>query len=155
MHPHPTKIEMSLSHLIGIVRGAIVNDINQSFSNAGYKVNTQQFVVLMFLWEKDGQNQQYIATKTNRDKASVARLLLNMEKKGLIKRKISPYDNRQKLIWLTKIGKSIKEDILKILKNRIEFIQRGIDEKELQVCKRALYQVYENLTLVKKQNNKI
>ena len=53
MHPHQAPVEMSLSHLVGKARRSIVNDLNQNLSNGGYNVNTQQFVVLMFLWEKE------------------------------------------------------------------------------------------------------
>lgn len=66
--------------------------------------------ILYFLWKKDGINQQEIANATAKDKASVTYVLDNLVKRTLIYRQEGE-DRRNKLIYLTKEGKTLKKKI--------------------------------------------
>ena len=139
-------MENSIGNLIIKVNSALSNYLNKSFSGAGLDLHTQQMVILMILWEKDGQRQQNIANRTNKDKTSVARLLAGMEKNGFIKRRVDSKDSRQKLIYLTDRSRQLMPQILTILRNDFQSLQANINKDDLNTCIRVLSHVHLNLT---------
>lgn len=138
-------MEESIGNLILKVNSALSNYLNNNFLSAGIDINTQQMVILMILWEKDGQRQQNLANRSGKDKTSVTRLLTSMENKGLVFRKQDENDSRQKLIHLTEKAKSLKMDVLMTLRNELNFIKNNIDRSEMQICTKVLTDIYKNL----------
>lgn len=139
-------MENSIGNLIIKVNSALSNYLNKSFTSAGLDLHTQQMVILMILWEKDGQRQQNIADRTNKDKTSVARLLAGMEKHGYVKRRVDRNDSRQKLIFLTERSRQLMPQILSILRNDFQSLQANIHMDDLKTCIQVLSDVHLNLT---------
>lgn len=138
-------MEDSIAHLVIKVKSALSNHLNRKFVQMGLDLNTEQLVVLMILWEKNGQRQQDIADRTGKDKASVARLISNMEKRDLIIRKNDENDSRQKLIFLTEEGTKVKQKILPVLGIDMRNVQKDISAAELKTCTKVLKIMYQNL----------
>ena len=84
-----------------------------------------QLVMLKILYSNDGQPQNDLALITNRDKASLARLLDTMERKGLVVRVPSKEDKRIKLVHITKKGMEYYEVARPVLTEMINNIQQG------------------------------
>lgn len=61
--------------------------------------------ILAYLWRKDGVNQQELAVKNFKDKASLTSLLKNLEAKDLVKRVEDRQDRRNKQVFLTESGR--------------------------------------------------
>lgn len=57
--------------------------------------------IIHALWLKEGESQQTLAMITVRDKASVTCLLNNLEKRGLVERRVASDDGRSRLIYLS------------------------------------------------------
>ena len=70
----------------------------------GIELTKVQLILLKKLNEMDGQPQNNLAFLTNRDKASLARLITTMEKKNLVARIPSKSDHRINNIYITKHG---------------------------------------------------
>ena len=139
-------MEESIGNLILRVNSALSNYLNKHFASIGLDINTQQMVILMILWGQDGQRQQDLATRSNKDKTSVTRLLTSMEKKGLLYRKQDDEDSRQKLIYLTEKSDALKQKVLFMLRSDLDFIQNNIDGEELKICTKVLKEIHQNLT---------
>ena len=68
-----------------------------------------QYLVLMALWEKDGQTVNEIAITLYLNTNTITPLLKRMEKNEIIARTRSKQDERKVIITLTDAGKALKE----------------------------------------------
>jgi DNA-binding MarR family transcriptional regulator len=75
-------------------------------------ITYEMLEVLMCLWEKDGINQQEIASRIIKEKASMTYLIDNLSKRELVKREEDENDRRNNLIYLTDKGKHLQEELL-------------------------------------------
>ncbi len=68
-----------------------------------------QYLVMMVLWEKDGQKVMEISHKLELDSNTVTPLLKRMDEEGFIRRKKGLEDGRETFIFLTKKGKELED----------------------------------------------
>lgn len=85
-----------------------------------------QYLVLMVLWEQDGQPVNDIAHRLCLETNTVTPLLQRMEKLGIVVRKRSKVDKRQQIVSLTRKGKALEQQAF-------ETIPAGMGE-ELKIC---------------------
>ena len=85
-----------------------------------------QYLVLMVLWEQDGQPVNDIAHRLCLETNTVTPLLQRMEKLGIVVRKRSKVDKRQQIVSLTGKGKALEQQAF-------ETIPAGMGE-ELKNC---------------------
>ena len=144
MTPQKYILEESLGYIMGRAARSIGTRLNRNFTEAGYDVTCEQWSVLMNLWQKNGQSQQDLAGTTCKDKTSMTRLIDNMEKHSLVVRIPNKDDRRQKMIYLTKKGRDLQEKLVKVVHKTLEEAQKGINAKDLALCKKVLRGVYDN-----------
>ena len=104
-----------------------------------------QMVLLIRLYYNDGQPQNDLALLTDRDKASLARLLDIMERKGLVVRVASKEDKRIKLVHITKKGIELYESARPIMKEIIMNVQKAMSKKDIDFMIKKLMQVQHNI----------
>jgi MarR family transcriptional regulator, organic hydroperoxide resistance regulator len=80
-----------------------------------------QYLVMLVLWEEDGQMVSQIGDKLQLDSGTLTPLLKRLETSNLVKRERSEEDERKVVIQLTYPGKS--------LKNKSESIPETVMEK--------------------------
>ncbi|WP_033149253.1 MarR family winged helix-turn-helix transcriptional regulator [Prevotella sp. P6B1] len=85
-----------------------------------------QYLVLMVLWEQDGQPVNDIAHRLLLETNTVTPLLQRMEKLGIVVRQRGKEDKRQQIVSLTEKGKAMEEQAYSI-------IPAGMGE-ELKTC---------------------
>jgi len=68
-----------------------------------------QYLVLMVLWEQDGQPVNDIAKRLYLETNTITPLLQRMERQGLVTRHRGEIDTRQRIVCLTKAGKDMEE----------------------------------------------
>lgn len=147
-----TKLEdkkITGNETIGYLTGVAYRSINRQLSNnlksSGNKITSEQYGVMKQLWLEEGQTQLDLACKTSKDKPGMTRLLNNLEKKGLIVRKVNKEDKRCNRIYLTKEGREIQQVALKIGVKTIDETTSFIDKSDMQICKKVLAQICSNL----------
>ena len=145
MDPFKYDIEGSFGSVVRRADMALINRLNQHFKDAGYDITTEQYRVLVNLWNKDGQNQQSLSTATRKNKTSMTRLINGLEKRNLVVRVPDKDDQRNKLIYLTPKGKALPGELTQLAKKTLHEAQRGITAAELEACNRVLLKVIENL----------
>lgn len=74
-----------------------------------------QYLVLMVLWEKDGQPVNDIAHRLMLETNTVTPLLQRMEKLGIVSRKKGEQDKRQQIVSLTQEGKDMEEKAFELI----------------------------------------
>jgi DNA-binding MarR family transcriptional regulator len=127
------NIEKTMLPWMGKTAKAIDYFLADRLKENGIELTKVQLVLLKKLWEMDGQPQNNLAFLTNRDKASLARLITTMEKKNLVARIPSKSDHRINHIYITKHGLEILKKAAPVMIEAIEQIQRDIHEKDIKV----------------------
>jgi len=124
---------------------ALARTLHRSFKQEGLDISQEQWTILAELWKGDGLTQQELALRTYRDKPAVTRLIDNLEKKDLLRRKVEESDRRINRIFLTKKGRELEVMAAERVKHTIERATEGIPEEDLLILKRTLYRVFDNL----------
>ena len=78
---------------------------------AEYGLTYPQYLVLLVLWEKDGQPVNDIAKRLFLETNTVTPLLQRMEKEGLLTRAKGKKDARQMIVSLSWKGKSLQDKL--------------------------------------------
>jgi len=119
--------------------------ISDKLCENGIELTRVQLILLYKLKEADGQPQHNLAYLTNRDKASLARLLNTMEKKNLVARIPSKSDNRINHIFLTKHGDEMLKNAAPVMTDILSQIQEGISESEIDNVIKVLKKINKNI----------
>lgn len=118
--------------------------LNKKFSMSGLDITSEQWGVLLPLWNDDGLSQQALANVYRRSKVAVFKLIGGLEKKGLVTRTPDPDDGRSNQIFLTPQGKEIQAPLISLAKENLAEAARDICEKDLDTFKKVLRQLIIN-----------
>ncbi|MFT7334035.1 MAG: DNA-binding MarR family transcriptional regulator, partial [Sphingobacteriales bacterium] len=117
----------------------LVDSYFESFmTEKGFNVSRRQWLVLMIIHSNGPQPQHNLAIITERDKASLKRLIDTMERKNFVARLPSPDDKRVNLIHLTKQGVSIAEKTKPIMQGLIDELQEGTSKEDREAAIRVM-----------------
>jgi DNA-binding MarR family transcriptional regulator len=106
---------------------------------------TKTQVILLFRLERaDGQPQHNLAFITNRDKASLARLLTTMENKNLVARIPSKEDGRVNNIYLTKHGEEMLGKVKPLMASLLDEVQNGLEKEDIRKVIEVMKKIQEN-----------
>ncbi len=111
----------------------------------GVELTKVQWLMLKLLDKEDGQPQNQLAFLTNRDKASLTRLIGTMERKNLVARIPSRSDHRINHIYITKHGEKIFKESLPIFGKLIEILQKDVTDEEIETIIRVMKIIIKNL----------
>jgi DNA-binding MarR family transcriptional regulator len=101
------------------IQKAVFRKGNQIFQEEKVPLQLEQFPILLTAHAIGGMSQQEIADVTSRDKSSIQRTLIALERKGLVRIEQDAEDKRRNLIYVTDAGKYLAEKI-KLLMKRAE-----------------------------------
>lgn len=135
----------SLGHLSSAASRVVLKKINAELTKRGFLITSEQFSVLVHIWDQNGQPQYQLVEALFKDKTTLTRLLANLESLGLIVRITGQVDTREKNVYLTDEGRTVIAQVSKIVMEILEEGQKGIDEKKLKICKDVLRQFHRNL----------
>lgn len=121
----------------------ITNYVNSRL--ASYKLTSEQNLIMALLWEQEGISQNEISAKLNKDKASVARMVSTLEKKGYLKRNVCPSDRRSVEIYLTERGRQLGDAVIPINEEIIQVISSGMADEEIVELKKLLMKIRNNV----------
>lgn len=107
---------------------------------------TQWKIIARFNFLPEPCTQQQLLTSIGIDRAHLTRALMQLEKKGLIKKEKLPSDNRAYTIILTSQGKAILAKIEEILKLESEILLRGLTEAEQSQLKEHVSKMESNIS---------
>lgn len=138
-------LEKALPFLIHACYQQLRSLTYKEFLGQGLELTPEQWVVLVRLWEKDGQSQSALSESTLRDRPTMSRILDTMEKSGLVERCVDPDDARSRLVRLTRTGKALQPKLVPIAKKLVSRLEAGIPERDLETTHRTLARMLENL----------
>lgn len=112
---------------------------------APVRLAPEQSLLLALLLEKEGLSQNEIANQLNKDKASIARMIASLEKKGYVRKVSSKKDRRSVNVFVTEEGRKL-EPILSEVDIKInEVIEKGFSASEYSTLKTLLSRIQNNI----------
>jgi DNA-binding MarR family transcriptional regulator len=130
----------------GMATTAVARRLQKNYRQAGLEITIEQWSVLYHLWKEDGLSQQELGIRTFRDKASITRLIDNLEKLALVTRVASKDDRRINLVYLTDAAKPLQQITYELANKTMNEALQNISKEEIEVVKNVLQRVYDNLT---------
>lgn len=110
-----------------------------------YKVTPDQTVVLLRLSENEGVSPTVLAEAIAKDKPNTIRIIDKLMQKGLAFSAESAKDKRSYLIFLTKEGTRLKEQLIPIAEDLKKRALSGFLPEEVEQFKLFLRKAYNNL----------
>ncbi|MDW7549589.1 MarR family winged helix-turn-helix transcriptional regulator [Pseudoalteromonas peptidolytica] len=95
-----------------------------------------QYIVLLILWEQDGQLVKEIGKRAGLNSNTLTPLLKRLEQHGIVSRNKTPDDERHTIIHLTKAGKELEQSCACIPAQVLE--KSGLSMEQMQLLKSAL-----------------
>ena len=138
-------LDKTLMPWIGKSMKVIDYFIMDRFSEKGIGLTKVQWILLKRLKEMNGQSQHNLAFLTNRDKASLTRLVTTMEKKDMVVRIPSTSDQRIKRIYITSYGEKMLKLAQPVVEEMIDEIQAGISGNDRLLVIKVLKKLMNNI----------
>jgi MarR family transcriptional regulator, organic hydroperoxide resistance regulator len=139
------KLDDSFGYLINLAAQRLKYELHQNFQAKGYDITPEQWAVLNRLWEEDGLSQVDLAERTFKDKPGTTRILNLLEKKGVVVRRLDESDRRVLRVFLTKIGRDLKDKLIPCAQDVLIKSSKNVTEAEILQFKRTLNQILRNL----------
>ena len=117
----------------------------RTFRALGRDMTPEQWIVLVRLWQQDALSQTEICDATLKDKATISRILAVMERDGLVARRTDPDDARGRLVHATRDAMKLRHEATPVARDLAERIEAGIPEKDLEITRRTLLRLENNL----------
>ena len=137
-------MDESFGWLMATAAQQLRQGLNKKFFNAGLDVTSEQWGILVPLWNEDGLSQQALANLYRRSKVAVFKLIGGLEKKGLVTRTPDPNDGRSNQVFLTPQGKEIQETMIRLAKENLSEAAQGVSDNDLETFKNVLRQLIIN-----------
>lgn len=146
MPPSPKyDIEASFGSIVRRADGALIQRLNQHFRRSGEDITTEQYRILVTLWNRDGRTQMELARLTGKNKTNITRLIHGLEKRNLVVRVPDRSDQRVNRIHLTPRGRELPRALVKLARKTLREALRGVSKADIETSRRVLFQVIENL----------
>src|SRR5258708_33927714 len=104
-----TKIDNTYGLLIA--RVALIHRSRVSEYLAKHNLYVGQEMLLKCLWNQDGLSQKEIADQMGIQPATATRMVIRMERAGLVERKTDAEDQRVSQVYLTDLGRSLQSAV--------------------------------------------
>ena len=104
-----------------------------------------QSIALINIMRYEGVNQNELANIASVDKASLSRIIRNLELQGLLHKEVDENDRRNFKLYLTDKGKSEVEKSMKIQSETWVNCMEDITYEEKVVLRNTLIKLYDNL----------
>jgi len=122
--------EKSIAPWLGRTMKIVDYYIHEALESKQLDLTKVQMIVLKKLHDQDGMPQSELAFLTLRNKSSLTRLLVKMEKKNYITRKQSKSDKRINRVFLTDLGREIFNKTRPIIKDIINTMEMNVSPSE-------------------------
>lgn len=110
-----------------------------------YQITTEQWVVLRTLKDSDRISQKELSIKTDKDQATLTKILDLLEKREAVRRVPNPSDRRSYLIEITQKGEDLVQILTPYIENIFMNIVSGIEPEKLAAFQEVLGTIENNI----------
>jgi MarR family transcriptional regulator for hemolysin len=126
----------TLGWLVYKARKLLDNKLQNLLKDCG--ISYEQMSILKLIYMKEGCNQKELAEGSQKDRASVTRILDILEKNNLVRRENSSNDRREFLLYITDKGNGICKKAIKVVNQQVKEIDSIFSENEQEQFKNLL-----------------
>lgn len=137
--------EESLGYMTATTHRLLSSTLRRQMKNAGLDISSEQWGVLMLLWEKEHATQDELAHAACVDKSSMSRVLSLMEAKNLVTRRTDPANERKKIICATPESYALRELGFAVTGTILREAVSGATPAEIAACFKVLNIIKQNL----------
>ncbi|MBL0745071.1 MarR family winged helix-turn-helix transcriptional regulator [Chryseolinea lacunae] len=135
----------SYSFLLDRTAKRVKQYAQQRFTELGFNVTVDQWIVLKHLYEHDNMKQNELAELLFKDNPTLTRIIDLLCDKGLTVRNVHPTDRRSFVVNLTKEGiRKVEQLTPKVKAIRLKAWE-GLSERDFNQFKKILDTIYNNL----------
>ena len=143
---HKSDFNKTIAPWIGKTSKMLNMYISDVFHHNNITITKQQWIVLKILFENpEGIIQNKLAFITDRNKASLTRLINGMEKNNLVSRIKSEKDSRKNIVFNTQNGNELFLKTKPIMLKSISKVQEGISDEEMNSFIQIMSKIQKNL----------
>lgn len=135
----------NFGHMLARTSRAMLNMLQKKFRQAGCDITVEQWTLLINIRNSDGLSQQQLAAQVYLDKTTITRVAAGLEKKGLVTRKPSSVDRRQKQLVITKKAAALLAELKPVALAAQQQILENVAPAKLAHCRDVLQQVYSTI----------
>lgn len=110
-----------------------------------YDITLEQWTILAKLPEQQAVNQKQLSVLVDKDPTTLVRILDILERKQLVRRRVSKEDRRAFLILITDKGKVLKKLITPVIEAAFLRILDDISTEKLQIFHEVLSKMNQNI----------
>lgn len=134
---------MELQNCINYLLTVTQHTVSQTFSErlAPFGITPGQYGVLNCLWQKGSCTPKEIAQILQLENSTISGVLDRMQKRGLIDRVVDPNDRRSVQVIATEEGRSMKDDVLRLIAELNQEITGGFTPEERATLISCLQQI--------------
>lgn len=129
----------SLGFQLGKALWALSATLNATLKENGIDLPTSQYIVMRFLYGQDGISQNRIATLLYKDASAIKRSIDNLEKKGLVERKV--VSRCKNSIYLTEKGRELMPEVIAVA-NKVFDMTTELPEEMCRIGNLYLESIY-------------
>lgn len=133
-------MEMSRDKSIGAATVRLSKKVTRIINHhlKPYCITTEQWSVLRTLNECDHITQKELSERSDKDQATLTKILDLLVKNGFVKRVPNPNDRRSFFIEITEKGSSLSDELIPFLENIYGRIIEGIPDEKLTIFQEVL-----------------
>lgn len=136
-------IEDTIGFLLAVTSRLMDRTLNGRLQKHG--VSFGQWPILMCLWAEEGLSQRELSRRVSNEEATTTRTLDRMEADDLIRREAVPGDRRQRKIFLTTKGRSLRDKLVPEAIENISVATKDLSKKEVDALRSALKTIMNSL----------
>lgn len=110
----------------------------------GFELTQEQWFVLNKLAHQDGLSQVDLTEEMFGDRPNLTRIVMTMEKRGLVRREADPEDGRRMRVYLSDEGRSMHDGFSDVARSERKRLFEGISKEDLETTKRVLARIEKN-----------
>jgi DNA-binding MarR family transcriptional regulator len=133
----------SLARLIGLARRRLKQAVGARV--ARYGLSPQQFWVMVFLEQADGQTLTQVCERLRADPPTASRIVSALTRRGLVKPVRDAADRRRTLLRLTAAGRRMGAELQPLAAEVRGAVERDLDRAEAAELRRLLNKVIDSL----------
>lgn len=118
-----------------------------------YHITAEQWSVLRTLNESDKISQKELSIRSDKDQATLTKILDLLVKQENVERVPNPQDRRSFLVEITPKGTKLVEEVTPYIEEIYVKITHGIDAANLDIFKEVLSELEDNIAGLLEENN--
>ncbi|MGB0747493.1 MAG: MarR family winged helix-turn-helix transcriptional regulator [Magnetospiraceae bacterium] len=132
-----------IAHLVRLCARGFNRSLARRLAQHG--ITFGQWVLLRILWNREGLSQRDLSALANLTEPTTHKVLIKLEKQGIVKRKILAPNRRQQLTFLTERGRELQDVLQPLVIEANEAALKGIPEARRSQLRSDLISILANL----------